>query len=146
MLTFHSSQDDLLWFSTLLNRAADLASPGCLDLRIVPHVTQKRKTLSAKVFRALLDRHRTREHPYSALTGLKARTSFGRPDLGEGGIIDQFDDDMRKEGWTGGKVGVFFCGPPAIGRMISDRCAELTARARADGTNTRYIFMIEVFD
>ncbi len=43
------------------------------------------------------------------------------------------------------KIGVFFCGPPVIGRELADRCSHLSARGRADGTGLEYHFMLEVF-
>ncbi|CEH15046.1 Ferric reductase, NADH/NADPH oxidase and related proteins [Ceraceosorus bombacis] len=151
-------KDQLLWLSTLLNRCSRLAdetrTSGELELNIHPHITAKRKSLSTLVFRALLDRHRTKSHPYSALTGLRCRSEFGRPELGQGGILDQFDEDLCKAGneaWPAGtdkrnrKVGVFFCGPPVIGRQIADRVHELNIENRAKGTYTRYVFHVEVF-
>lgn len=137
-------RNDLLWFSDLLNRAASLASPLCLQLSIFPHITMRRKSLSTHIFRCLLDRYRPSSAPYSALTGLVARSHFGRPDLEM--ILDTFHADMVRQAWTGGKVGVFFCGHPAIGGVLADRCRELTARARVDGSGIRYLFMMEVFN
>lgn len=136
----------LLWFSSLLNRAHELSTSiprSRLDLNIHTHITMKRKNISTHVFRYLLDQYRTKDVPYSALTGLRVRSLFGRPDLDA--ILLDFHEDMRKQGWAGGKVGVFFCGSPVIGRVLSDACEELTLRGRHDGTKISYKFMMEVF-
>lgn len=145
-------RNSLLWFSALLNRVHDLASDlprDKLELNIVTHITAKRKNISTHVFRYLLDAYRTSSAPVSALTGLKARSNFGRPDL-EAILTDFYKNEvarMRLEGtWgSGAKVGVFFCGAPAIGRMLADACEELTTRGRADGSKVRFVFMMEVF-
>lgn len=43
------------------------------------------------------------------------------------------------------KVGIFFCGPPVIGKQLADRCESMTARGRAEGKKIEYFFMMEVF-
>ena len=139
-------KNNLLWFSSLLNRAHDLAAcltRSGLELNLHTHITMKRKNISTHVFRYLLDQYRTPEAPVSALTGLKTRSLFGRPDLEQ--ILHDFHEDMRKQEWLGGKVGVFFCGSPKIGRVLSDACEELTLKGRHDGTKISYKFMMEVF-
>lgn len=148
----------LLWFSDLLNSVSRAQSRHTahhphLDIRIRTHVTQRRDDIAVHVYRWLLEKHRTDEHPESPLTGLINSTHFGRPDFV--GILDQHCEDMRKfqaslvrEGKEGGerlKVGVFFCGAPVIGEVLADRCRLLTARGRADGSKIEYFFMMEVF-
>lgn len=141
----------LLWFSDLLNRAHDLAESlpaGSLDLNLQPHITMKRENISTHVFRYLLDAYRTPTTPVSALTGLKSRSSFGRPDFQV--ILERFHEDVRKEIEAGElgpgeKIGVFFCGAPVIGATLSDICHELTIRGRHDGSKIRWDFRIEVF-
>lgn len=151
-------KNQLLWFSGLLNRgiegAAPLAKHGNLQLNINTHITAKRKNISVHVFRYLLDSYRTEAAPYSALTGLKAPSHFGRPNWEE--ILDEhFEDVVRylkaRENRGGEsakqrvKVGVFYCGTPVVGEILYDRCQMLTARARHLGLKVRYDFMIEVF-
>jgi predicted ferric reductase len=141
----------LLWFSDLLNRAYDLAESlpaGTLELNIQPHITMKRENISTHVFRYLLDAYRTPTTPVSALTGLKARSAFGRPDFED--ILERFHEDVRKEIVAGEleageKIGVFFCGAPVVGQVLSDVCHELTIRGRGDGSKIRWDFRIEVF-
>lgn len=142
----------LLWFSSLLNRATDLAediesgrNPQSvpLDLNINTHITAKRKSISTHVFRYLLDSYRTQSAPYSALTGLKTRSHFGRPNLAR--ILADFHAEMLQSGVRNEKVGVFFCGSPVIGEVLADTCWELTAKSRHEGSNIRYVFMMEVF-
>ena len=149
----------LLWFSDLLNEVSqssashrDETSPH-LDVHIITHVTQKRKSVATHIYRYLLELHRTDEHPASPITGLINPTHFGRPDLekimnehyesmvklfGPGGAQEKVDEDERK-------VGVFFCGAPPIGYELADRCSALTLRGREDRNFIEYHFMMEVF-
>lgn len=133
-------KNNLLWFSDLLNEVFRhrTDSPD-LDIRINTYVTQKRKQISQHVFRWLLEKHRTDDHPQSPITGLVNPTHFGRPDIR--GIMEAHYDDMskvladrlnEKDGNKDDeiKIGVFFCGPPVIGQQIADQCSVLTARAR----------------
>lgn len=144
--SFHWSvreKNDLLWFSDLLNRAAQLAEHNQnFTLNIRAHITAKRKKLSTHVFRYLLDSYRTEEFPNSALTGLRIKSEFGRPDYEA--ILKAYYKDMKEQGWRG-RVGVFHCGPPIVGEMLADQCAQITARAAAEGTGMRFMFHNEVF-
>lgn len=144
----------LLWFSSLLNRAHDLAEEHkndqsqALDLNLVAHVTMKRKNIGQHVFRYLLDAYRSSTQPVSALTGLKLRSAFGRPDFED--ILTKFYDDIVRETQQSGtkslqRIGVFYCGPPVIGEVLSDVCEQLTQRAKAEKTRMRWDFRIEVF-
>jgi hypothetical protein len=143
---FHWSvreKNDLLWFSGLLNRAGDLAQRGQqLTLNIHAHITAKRGKLSTYVFRYLLDNYRTEEFPYSALTGLRIKSEFGRPDYEA--IMTEFYEDMKEQGWHG-PVGIFHCGPPLVGEILADLCAQLTARAAKEAKGMRFMFHDEVF-
>lgn len=125
-----------------------------LDVKIVMHVTQKRKNTSTYIYRYLLECHRTEEHPASALTGLINETHFGRPNLAK--IMDDRYEMMLKYCRTRvekngmdeikrRKVGVFFCGAPPIGYELADRCQLLTLRGREDKSLLEYHFMMEVF-
>ena len=102
-------KNSLLWFSDLLNRAIEgsylLASKGNLELNINTHITAKRKNISTHVFRYLLDSYRTPVAPYSALTGLKQPSHFGRPDFET--ILQKHFDDLVHAGVKEKKVGVF---------------------------------------
>lgn len=136
-------KNDLLWFSDLLNRAADLAAKRQnFTLNIRAHITAKRTNLTTYVFRYLLEGYRTRDFPYSALTGLRIKSEFGRPDYET--ILGEYYEDMKEQGWHG-RVGVFHCGPPAVGEMLADICAQMTARAAAEKTGIRFMFHNEVF-
>lgn len=162
-------RNNLLWFSGLLNEVfRGNEEKSHLDVRMQTYVTQKRKNISTHVFRWLLEKHRTPEHPQSPLTGLVNATHFGRPDFGV--IMEEHYQDMckvlaeRMEGEKGErdarrgsgkkvsrddedeiKVGVFFCGAPVVGLQLADRCEELTARGRQEGRKIEYHFMMEVF-
>ncbi|KAF2171030.1 hypothetical protein M409DRAFT_19003 [Zasmidium cellare ATCC 36951] len=140
-------KNNLLWFSDLLNRAIVRAEPlarqSKLDLNINTHITAKRKNISTHVFRYLLDGYRTSAAPYSALTGLKQRSHFGRPDFDA--ILEKHFNDLVDDGIRDKKVGVFYCGAPVVGEILSDKCHELTAKARDMGLRIRYDFLMEVF-
>lgn len=102
-------KNNLLWFSDLLNRAIEGAKPlarhGNLELNINTHITAKRKKISTHIFRYLLDSYRTEAAPYSALTGLKQPSHFGRPDFDE--ILERHFHDLLDAGVAEKKVGVF---------------------------------------
>lgn len=141
-----------------------------LDIRINTHVTAKRSNITTYIYSWLLEMHRTTEHPTSPLTGLLNPTRFGRPDFNK--ILDEHYQEMcgicasktrqakqRAEEKTAlkgtprfnssndcHKVGVFYCGAPAIGEILADKCSELTLRGREDGSKIEYYFMTEVFD
>jgi respiratory burst oxidase len=144
-------KNSLLWFSDLLNRTYDLSRtlpPGTLDLNLHTHVTLARTTVSEHIFRYLLDTYRTERNPVSALTGLKSRSHFGRPDFES--ILRAFHDDIRheiKQGVTqkGQKIAVFYCGGQALGSILSDLCYDLTMKGRQDGSASRWDFRMEVF-
>lgn len=140
-------KDSLLWFASLLNRVHDLTltlAPHTLKLNIQTHITMRGdRDIATHVFRHLLDFCGTTESPYSALTGLKTRSKFGRPDLPH--VLENFHRDMLDQGWAGGRVGVFFCGSPMIGAVLNDACRQMTLRSLADGSNIIYAFLEEVF-
>ena len=80
-------------------------SQGKLEVNINTHITAKRKNISTHIFRYLLDSYRTRSAPYSALTGLKQPSHFGRPDYDQ--ILDEHFDEMVAAGVHDRKIGVF---------------------------------------
>ncbi|KAK5714053.1 hypothetical protein LTR15_010961 [Elasticomyces elasticus] len=140
-------KNNLLWFSDLLNRAIAgshlLSSQGDLDLNINTHVTAKRKSLSTHVFRYLLDSYRTPAAPYSALTGLKQPSHFGRPNFDA--ILEKHFEEVVASGIREKTIGVFYCGAPVVGEVLSDKCHTLTVKAQAMGLQIRYDFLMEVF-
>lgn len=99
------------WFSSLLNKISQGEHNPNLDVRLYNWVTKKRKDLVPHVYRWLLERHRTPEHPHSPLTGLVAPTHFGRPDFP--GILNKHYNEMQglfaRDTKRKRKVGVFFC-------------------------------------
>lgn len=115
-------KNNLLWFSDLLNRAIEgsypLASQDNLEVNINTHITAKRKNISTHVFRYLLDSYRTPAAPYSALTGLKQPSHFGRPDFDA--ILEKHFDDLVQADVKERKVGVFVSTTLWIGRVIAD--------------------------
>jgi hypothetical protein len=144
-------KNQLLWFSDLLNRAVDFSSTtpeGTLDLNIHTHITLKRRKISTHVFLYLLDAFRTPTVRVSALTGLRSRSEFGRPDFEK--ILGRFHDDVSRaigEGKVarGESIAVFFCGSPVIGVVLSDLCEQLSIRGRNEGSGIRWDFRMEVF-
>jgi hypothetical protein len=119
-----------------------LENASVLKLNITTHITATRKTLAAHLFRFLVDQYRTPEAPYSALTGLKAKSNFGRPDLNQ--IFGDFLSDMKAERFKG-KVGVFHCGVPMMAREIVDRLKVINRRAQAEDQRIVFVFHNEVF-
>ena len=140
-------KNHLLWFSDLLTLISSGPHNPNLDIRIQTHVTQKRKNIGKHVFRWLLEKHRTKDHPASPLTGLINPTRSGRPDLPA--IMDRHYEEMlelfRRDGKRKRRVGVFFCGAPVIGHQLADLCQELTLRRREEVMGVEYHFMMKVF-
>lgn len=142
----------LLWFSSILNSLRrfspsdeSIHNPH-LKIQIHTHVTQRRRNICTHVFRYLLENHRTSEHPASPLTGLLNPTHFGRPCLPT--IMEEHYKRMQLFSRQSGrktKVGVFFCGSPALGYELAERCKLLTQRAQEDRSRIEYHFMMEVF-
>jgi len=144
----------LLWFSDLLNTISQSSSSdrkddgnNHLNIRIQTHVTKKRSEVSNHILRYLLEIHRTETHPASPLTGLVNETHFGRPDLPK--IMHEHYENMLKL-FTETKVeerrvGVFFCGSPAIGMILSDTCKTLTLRGREDRSLVEYRKCLNLF-
>lgn len=200
------SQNNLQWFSNLLNRAIALRIPG-LDLQVHTYITSSPSSsashsasskMSTHVFRYLLDSYRAPESPYSALTGLIQPSRFGRPDM-EGILEAHFRElcerseqreqrehrersersrsrsrsERRSRSHSRNRsrshsqndetyefpkkdkkkkllVGVFFCGAPALGLVLRDKCRELTTRGYSggvggSGVKVKYEFRMEVF-
>lgn len=187
------SQNNLQWFSNLLNRAIALRIPG-LDLQVHTYITSSPSSsashsassskMSTHVFRYLLDSYRAPESPYSALTGLIQPSRFGRPDM-EGILEAHFRElcersersERRSRSHNRSRsrshsrthsqndetyefpkkdnkkkkllVGVFFCGAPALGLVLRDKCRELTTRGYSgvggSGVKVKYEFRMEVF-
>jgi len=69
-----------------------------------------------------------------AITGLNARTTFGRPDISA--IYAQ-----KAQQFQGQTVGVFFCGPPVMSKELLRNCEEQTSVAN----NTRFVYHKENF-
>lgn len=137
----------LAWFSDLLNRISSGSHSPNLDVRIHNHLTKKRTDISQHIFRWLLEQHRTKSQPISPLTGLIAPTHFGRPDFPK--IFDEHYKEMAelfsKDKKRRRRVGVFFCGAPAIGAQLADLCHVMTLRGREDDNEMEYHFQLEVF-
>ena len=119
------------------------AAPARVDLNINTYITAPAKSITTHVLRHLLDRYRSPVQSYSALTGLKNDSIFGKPSFAK--VMQHFHKDMRKQGWVGGEVGVFFCGNPSLGATLKEACRRQSERARADGSRIRYLFIGEVF-
>ena len=168
-------RNSLFWLLDLLNKVSisqqwhrENDDHLRLDLRMHTHITTKYTSIATYIFHWLLENYRTKEHPASPLTGLLNPTLFGRPDFNE--ILDDHYQDMRRlrarqirhveqrllerEGNSSPnpssnsdhyKVGVFYCGTAAIGKILADKCKELTIRGVKDGSRIEYHFMIEGF-
>lgn len=161
------NRNHLLWFADLLNEVSNSQQrhraqghQPHLDIRINTHITAKHKSISPHVYRWLLELHRTDRQPKSLFTGLVNPTHFGRPDFES--IFQAHYEDMCKlqlrkrlaadaignSNCNGGNVlnvGVFYCGASATGKILADKCAELTTQARYDGSMVKYCFLTEVF-
>ena len=50
------------------------------------------------------------------ITGLTTRTKAGRPDWDK--VMKEISDQER------GKVSIFYCGPPQLGKVLKTKCDE----------------------
>ena len=114
-----------------------------LEFNINTYVTAPNKTMSDHVFKHLIDRYRGPAQEYSILTSLKNPSHFRRPDFSA--TLRDYHQEMRDQEWTGGQVGVFYCGNPGLGATLQEACRTQTSRARADGSKITYRFITEVF-
>ncbi|ATY66932.1 Dual oxidase 2 [Cordyceps militaris] len=159
----------LSWLSDLLNhvstsqqrRRRQLDAASQLDIRINTHITAKHASIVAYICSWILETSRSDDQPASSLTGLLNATAFGRPDFDT--ILDEHYHDMKMNASRDrpGKdhshaddgerreqersVGVFYCGASEVGVRLADKCWQLTARGRKDGTRIEYHFIVEAF-
>ncbi|UZJ51195.1 hypothetical protein CBS101457_000515 [Exobasidium rhododendri] len=147
--------EDLQWLSSLLNKfTPDLH----VYVNVKLYVTQTNKTAkpSLLIFRSLLDHRRIGAiQPTSFLTGLLPTCHFSRPNFEE--ILNKFHTahsivDVQESRFKetpsnkkNKKLGIIFCGPVAISRVLSRQCENMTSRARADGSRLRYHYHAESF-
>jgi len=69
--------------------------------------------------------------------GSSAGWTMKRRDTGTSKLGKEEDETLR--------IGVFFCGTPAVGGILADRCRALTARSQREEAKVEYHFMTEVF-
>jgi NADPH oxidase len=115
------------WFIELL---ADLEKK-CPFLEINLFFTG---TLMADQVRAIMFNDSKGPTQQDALTGLNARTTFGRPDFN---VIFA----SKAQQYQGRTVGVFYCGPPAISKTLYEMCGKYTSM----GSKTRFEYHKENF-
>ena len=99
------------WFTQLLNNQHK--DQAHLTTYITEH---KAKTVCQHTCRIFIERCRYPTN--SIITGLKCETRFGRPNLS---TIFQTASNKLSVNFAG-RIGVFFCGPIALGVELADRC------------------------
>ncbi len=55
------------------------------------------------------------------LTGLKAKTHYGRPDF------KAIFSELKTNHQNSGRIGVFYCGPAKLGRFIKSQCIRISS-------------------
>eukprot|EP00128_Syssomonas_multiformis_P015060 Colp12_sorted_trinity150504_noHs@17901 len=75
------------------------------------------------------------EQNCDAITGLRSKTLFGRPNW------DREFEAMSKQ-HAGGKIGVFFCGPAVLSKALAGFCTKYTS---PDENGTRFVYNKENF-
>eukprot|EP01095_Lingulamoeba_sp_RSL-Kostka_P005666 TRINITY_DN170_c1_g2_i1.p1 TRINITY_DN170_c1_g2~~TRINITY_DN170_c1_g2_i1.p1 ORF type:complete len:545 (+),score=177.86 TRINITY_DN170_c1_g2_i1:137-1771(+) len=76
------------------------------------------------------------ESEFDPLTNLESKTNFGRPDF------DVIFDDLR-EAHIGTKIGLFFCGPRILAKMLRGFCMTKSPKSKKSGA--KFIFHKENF-
>ncbi|KAI8923869.1 ferric reductase NAD binding domain-containing protein [Entophlyctis helioformis] len=116
-------KDAFEWFQDLLSTIEDENMDNFLEIHT--YLTQKLKISEVK--NILLN---DGENGRDALTGLRARTHYGRPNW------DQIFESIRIR-HPATDVGVFFCGPKVLSRTLHASCNKWTD-ASEDGTRFYY--------
>ncbi|GAA5988021.1 hypothetical protein JCM10908_002031 [Rhodotorula pacifica] len=127
------------WFNAVL-RQLEQAQSDPDFLRISLYLTQR----VSPAMLANIAVHATSEDATDAITGLNARTQFGRPDFDI--ILDKLRLSIEKGCYLPGlestlrpTVGVFYCGPDALAKELK------TKVKRANSKSVRFTFRKEHF-
>jgi hypothetical protein len=146
------SSEDLQWLSFLLNKLTPDLSVY-MDVHLYVTKSNKDAKPSMTIFRSLLDHRRIDAiQQTSVLTGLLQTCHFSRPNFAE--ILDRqhaahtlangFPEKVEQRSKVT-RLGIIFCGPMAISKILSKQCEIMTSRARADGSRLRYHYHSESF-
>ncbi|XP_064404880.1 cytochrome b-245 heavy chain-like [Halichondria panicea] len=120
------------WFADLLQSVeSQMASKGISDF-LDTHIYLTRGWQDSQAFSIMLQEGDDRD----AITGLQAKTHFGRPDWNK-----EFDSISQAHPNT--SVGVFFCGPSVLSHNLHRYCNEYTKSG--DTTRARFYFNKENF-
>lgn len=141
------SLQDLQWLSLLLNQ---ISSNLVIKIHVHLYVTQSSKdtSITSIIFRSLLDHHRVSSiQSTSILTGLLQTCHFNRPDLER--IMEEYHSASIQSQMvatkSNRKVGVIYCGPVGLSRLLSAKCQQLTSRARKESARISYFYHSESF-
>jgi len=158
----------LEWFKGLLSSLASDIPSSNLDLRLSTHITCPTSIVQHKVnklapwiigryndyllptaeIKSSMYRHATLlkttcQHPCSDEQSVKV--SYGRPNF-RAIFKLHYNDMVLRSSPAGGhkiKVGVFFCGSPALQKELRNICRDISMKGKAMGVN--YVFITEVF-
>ncbi|KAL5457609.1 hypothetical protein EMCRGX_G034884 [Ephydatia muelleri] len=120
------------WFASMLSSVEEqLTARGMSDFLDI-HIYLSRGWKDKDAFAVYLREGEERD----AVTGLQARTHYGRPDWS-----NIFDEISLSHANT--DVGVFFCGPPALSHNLHEKCNQYTGRS--DGNRARFLYNKENF-
>ncbi|KAL5457610.1 hypothetical protein EMCRGX_G034885 [Ephydatia muelleri] len=120
------------WFADMLSSVeGQLTAKGMSDFLDI-HIYLSRGWKDKDAFAVYLREGEERD----AVTGLQARTHYGRPDWSK--IFDEISVSHSNT-----DVGVFFCGPPVLSHNLHDKCNEYTGRS--DGSGARFLYNKENF-
>ncbi|MBM4357050.1 MAG: ferric reductase, partial [Deltaproteobacteria bacterium] len=110
------------WFGSLLARLEHEDRKNLLDLRVF--MTGGRADITSGALELARSLLTARGHG-DIVTGLRAKTTFGSPD---------WDALLGSIAAEGGQVPVdlYFCGPPALGKVVRDACARHRVRFRME--------------
>ncbi len=106
-------QESFSWFAELLARLEALDTMGILDIHI--YMTQGRREVGGLDLARELDRE---AGGGDLVTGLAAKTTFGRPDFDA--LLAQFSAERGVA-----KPDVYFCGPTALSRQLQRICGRI---------------------
>mmetsp|Transcript_31624 Transcript_31624/g.100414 ORF Transcript_31624/g.100414 Transcript_31624/m.100414 type:complete len:407 (-) Transcript_31624:126-1346(-) len=129
-------QEALRWFAEELSTISGLDKDGRMDVNL--HLTSV-KPKESKLLRGVVDEVHRRTGGWDPISGVKSRfkTDFGRPDWD-----DVFSSIALRH--TGETIGVFFCGPPRLSKILEEQCWRHSITTHA-GSSTIFEYHSENF-
>lgn len=123
-------QDSLRWFENTMNQVAEMDKDDIIESHhYLTSVKNQDQNLPLKMFQAFVHDETGKDF----VSGLKTKqvTHFGRPDWDR-----NFKHMVAQH--PGETIGVFFCGPHVLDRILGEACAKYSSEPETGGTYFDY--------